>query len=140
MDVFNSQFYDSSISSDSSQTATANSATSTNPPTTQKKTTFIDSIKSFLNTKTGTIIVFAAAMSIGAAFKDLVSNITLNIVQPLIIKLLLATNLTSYINMGSLLSSQNSALNIINKLSSLFSFILIIIIFYYLINLFDSVN
>ena len=32
MDVFNSQFYDSSISSDSSQTATANSATSTNPP------------------------------------------------------------------------------------------------------------
>jgi large-conductance mechanosensitive channel len=140
MDVFNSQFYDSSISSDSSQTVPANSATSTNPPTTKKPQTFIDSIKAFLNTKTGTIIVFAAAMSIGAAFKDLVSNITLNIVQPLIIKLLLATNLTSYINMGSLLSSQNSALNIINTLSSLFSFILIIIIVYYLINLFDSVN
>jgi large-conductance mechanosensitive channel len=137
MDVFNSQFYDSSISSDSSQTVPANSA---NPPTTKKPQTFIDSIKAFLNTKTGTIIVFAAAMSIGAAFKDLVSNITLNIVQPLIIKLLLATNLTSYINMGSLLSSQNSALNIINTLSSLFSFILIIIIVYYLINLFDSVN
>jgi len=140
MDVFNSQFYDSSISSDSGQTAPANSANSANPPTTKKPQTFIDSLKGFLNTKTGTIIVFAAAMSIGAAFKDLVSNITLNIIQPLMIKLLLATNVSLYVNMGSLLSSQNSALNIINTLSSLFSFIFIIIIVYYLINLFDSLN
>jgi large-conductance mechanosensitive channel len=97
-----------------------------------KKQTFIENIKAFLNTKTGTIITFAASMAIANAFKDLVTSIISSIVQPLFIKFVTATNLISYVNLQSLITSQNSALGISNMFSSLFSFIIILIIVYYL--------
>jgi len=98
----------------------------------KKKQTFIENIKAFLNTKTGTIITFAASMAIANAFKDLVTSIISSIVQPLFIKFVTATNFVSYINLQSLITSQNSALGISNMFSSLFSFIIILIIVYYL--------
>lgn len=97
-----------------------------------KKQTFIENIKVFLNTKTGTILSFSAAVAIANVFKDLVTAIITSIVQPLFIKFVTATNLVSYINLQSLITSQNSALGISNMFSSLFSFIIILIIVYYL--------
>lgn len=103
-----------------------------------KKQSFIENIKAFLNTKTGTILSFAAAVAIANAFKDLVTAIITSIVQPLFIKFVTATNLVSYVNLQSLITSQNSALGISNMFSSLFSFIIILIIVYYLFNAIQS--
>lgn len=89
----------------------------------------------FLNAKTGTILSVAAAMAIGGSFKDLVTSIVNNFLQPLIIKLILLTNLTKLTNINSLFSAKNNILNFSNIIVSILSFIFIVATVYAMVTL-----
>ena len=97
----------------------------------------------FLNNKTGTILAVAAAMAIGASFKDLITSIVNNFLQPLIIKLILLTNisrLTKFANMDSLFSAKNNILNFSNVVVSILSFIFIVATVYMMVTLINHLG
>ena len=94
-----------------------------------------NSFLAFFNKPTGTVLAFAAGLCIGGAFKDLVQSIVNNILQPLIIKFLIMTNIYNIGMFSSILSGKNTALNITSTISSLISFIIITITVYILYSL-----
>ena len=97
----------------------------------------------FLNRKTDSILAVAAAMAIGASFKDLITSIVNNFLQPLIIKLILLTNisrLTKFANMDSLFSAKNNILNFSNVVVSILSFIFIVITVYIMVRLINGMS
>ena len=96
--------------------------------------TTIHLVRKFLDTKTETVLTFAAAVAIATAFKDLVLSIITNIIHPLIIKLLLVTKINSYVNITALNTSQDIISNLSKFIINVFSFILILVITYYLFN------
>lgn len=87
----------------------------------------------FLNAKTDSILAVAAAMAIGASFKDLITSIVNNFLQPLIIKLILLTNLTKLANMDAIFSAKNNILNFSNVVVSILSFIFIVATVYVMV-------
>jgi large-conductance mechanosensitive channel len=97
----------------------------------------------FLNNKTGTILAVAAAMAIGSSFKDLITSIVNNFLQPLIIKLILLTNisrLTKLANMDALFSAKNNILNFSNVVVSILSFIFIVATVYMMVTLINHIG
>jgi len=97
-----------------------------------KNNTTIYLVRKFLDTKTETVLTFAAAVAIATAFKDLVLSIITNIIHPLIVKLLIVTKINTYVNITSLNTSQDIVSNLSNFVINVFSFILILVITYYL--------
>jgi large-conductance mechanosensitive channel len=91
-----------------------------------------------LNVQTGTILVFTICFCIGGAFKDLVQNIISNVVQPLIIKLLLLTNIYNFSLVSDIISEKDSILNITNTISQLVSFIILVLTVYLLFVLINT--
>ena len=89
-------------------------------------------IRHFLDTKTETVLTFAAAVAIASAFKDLILSIITNIIHPLFIKLVLLTNINKYADIASLNSSQDIVANLSQFVINIFSFVLILVITYYL--------
>ena len=89
-------------------------------------------IRNFLDTKTETVLTFAAAVAIATAFKDLILSIITNIIHPLFIKLVLLTNINKYADIASLNTSQDIVANLSQFIINIFSFILILVITYYL--------
>jgi large-conductance mechanosensitive channel len=92
----------------------------------------------FLNHKTDSILGVATAMAIGASFKDLITSIVNNCVQPLLINVLLLINirrLTKIINVSPLFLGTNNILNFSNVIVSIFSFIFIVITVYFMVKL-----
>lgn len=108
------------------------------------KKTLISILKQFLDTKADSILSVAAATAIAFGFKDLVLSISTNIIHPLFIKLILVTKLNNYLNIGDLGKSHNMLTNLMNFITTLFSFISILVITYYslqaLNNTFDILN
>lgn len=97
----------------------------------------------FLNRNTDSILAVAAAMAIGASFKDLITSIVNNFLQPLIIKLILLTNisrLTKFANMDSLFSAKNNILNFSNVVVSILSFIFIVVTVYIMVRLINHIG
>ena len=97
----------------------------------------------FLNNKTGTILSVAAAMAIGTSFKDLITSIVNNFLQPLIIKLILLTNisrLTKLANMDALFSAKNNILNFSSVVVSILSFIFIVATVYMMVTLINHIG
>ncbi len=97
----------------------------------------------FLNHKTDSILGVATAMAIGASFKDLITSIVNNCVQPLVIKLILLTNirrLTKIINVDPLFSDTNNIVNFSNVIVSIFSFIFIVITVYVMVRLINGMG
>jgi large-conductance mechanosensitive channel len=97
----------------------------------------------FLNDKTDSILAVAAAMAIGASFKDLITSIVNNFLQPLIIKLILLTNisrLTKFANMDFLFSAKNNILNFSNVVVSILSFIFIVATVYTMVTLINTMG
>jgi small-conductance mechanosensitive channel len=94
----------------------------------------IDIIKSILNAKSGTILATAIGMAIGTGFKDLNTAFISNVIQPMIIKLLVISNIDSIYNLDRFISPENNALNLSNFLVSLFSFIILCISIYFISN------
>ena len=89
-------------------------------------------IRKFLDTRTETVLTFAAAVAIATAFKDLILSVITNIIHPLIVKLMLLTNLSNYVNISSLNTSQNIVTNLSQFVVNILSFVLILVITYYL--------
>ena len=92
----------------------------------------------FLNHKTDSILGVATAMAIGASFKDLITSIVNNFIQPLIINLILLTNirrLTKIINVDPLFTDKNNILNLSNVIVSILSFIFIVATVYAIVGL-----
>ena len=92
-------------------------------------------IRKFLDTKTETVLTFAAAVAIATGFKDLILSVITNIVHPLIIKLILLTKLNSYINISALNTSQDIVTNLSQFIINILSFVLILVVTYYLFHI-----
>jgi large-conductance mechanosensitive channel len=97
-----------------------------------KKKSFISVLRKFLDNKTDTILSAAAATAIAFGFKDLVLSIAVNIVHPLFIKLISVFGLNKYINVGDF-NSHNIIKNFMNFITSLISFVSILLVTYYLL-------
>jgi large-conductance mechanosensitive channel len=95
------------------------------------KKKFISVFKNFLNGKSDTILTAAGATAIAFAFKDLVLSIATNIIHPLFRLLIISFKLNNYVDMGELNKSQNMGKNFMNFLTTLVSFISIVLITYY---------
>jgi large-conductance mechanosensitive channel len=87
-------------------------------------------LNTFLNYKTGTILTYAICFGIGGAFKDLIQNIVDNIIQPLIVKLLILTKFYNIAGVSDIITSKNSIINISSALSSLITFIIVLLTVY----------
>ena len=97
----------------------------------------------FLNNKTDSILAVAAAMAIGSSFKDLITSIVNNFIQPLVIHLILFTNvrkLTKLINIDPLFSEKNNILNLSNVVVSILSFIFIVATVYIMVSLINRLG
>ena len=92
-------------------------------------------IRKFLDTKTETVLTFAAAVAIATGFKDLILSVITNIIHPLIIKLILLTKLNSYINISALNTSQDIVTNLSQFIINILSFVLILVVTYYLFHI-----
>ena len=85
-----------------------------------------------MDTKTETVLTFAAAVAIATAFKDLILSMITNIVHPLLIKLILLTKINKYADITSLNTSQDIISNLSQFIINIFSFVFILVITYYL--------
>ena len=92
---------------------------------------FTQKINLFLLSKTGTILATAIGMCIGFAFKDLIGSTVTNVLQPLIIKIISFIDKNNYFNLESLVSSENTGFNFNKFISSIITFVLIVISVYY---------
>lgn len=105
--------------------------------------TIVTLFTNFLNNKTDSILGVAAAMAIGASFKDLITSIVNNFIQPLVIQLILLTNirrLTKIINVDPLFSDTTNILNFSNVIVSILSFIFIVITVYGMVILLNRIG
>ena len=92
---------------------------------------FKQKINAFLMSNTNTILATAIGMSIGFSFKDLISSIISNIIQPTIIKLLYLIDKNNYYNLDDLITTDNKTINFPKFSSDFFTFILVVISVYY---------
>jgi|688.fasta_scaffold898866_1 large-conductance mechanosensitive channel len=124
---------------DTQQTTSQAMAISTITSNIQNKNkSFNDKILSIFNDKTGNILSTAIGMAIGFSFKDFITSVVSNILQPVIIIILsYSPVLNNYLNLSSYTSKQNKGLNIHIFISNLVSFILTIVAVYY-INMYIS--
>jgi large-conductance mechanosensitive channel len=124
---------------DTQQTTSQAMAISTITSNLQNKNkSFNDKIISIFNDKTGNILSTAIGMAIGFSFKDFITSVVSNILQPVIIIILsYSPVLNNYLNLSSYTSKQNKGLNIHIFISNLVSFILTIVAVYY-INMYIS--
>ena len=97
-----------------------------------KQLTLHEKIKSFLLSKSGTIITASFGMAIGFALKDFVSSIVVNLLKPLIALIFTMTHLNNYFDFNYIISSENNALNLSSFITSLITFIMVIIIVYFI--------
>ena len=97
---------------------------------TQKPLTIYQKIHNFLVSKSGTIITNAFGMAIGFALKDFISSIVINLFKPLLAFIFTATHLNNYYDLNSIISPQNNVLNFGSLITSLITFIMVIISVY----------
>jgi large-conductance mechanosensitive channel len=97
-----------------------------------KQLTLHEKIHVFLISKTGTIIAYAFGIAIGFAIKDLVSSIVVNLLKPLFALFFTMTHLENYYDFNSIISPENNALNLSSFVTSLITFILVIIVVYFI--------
>jgi large-conductance mechanosensitive channel len=93
---------------------------------------FAQKLSFFLNSKTTTILAIAIGLAIGLAFKELVSSIVTNVLQPLIIMFLSMTQLNNMYDFTLFISPEKNTLNVITFISTLFSFGFVVIATYYI--------
>lgn len=126
----NNFFYQQTQEKESEQPQKQTSTTSNNNK--NNNIPFSKKLINFLNSKTSTLLTTAFGLSIGFAFKDFVSSIVTNVLQPFIIKILILLNVNNYYDLSSLISQQNNLLHMKMVLSTFLTFISIVIIVYYI--------
>jgi large-conductance mechanosensitive channel len=109
------------------------SNSNTNTKQTQTKP-LVQNLKDFLKTSSATILTSAAAMSIGLALKEVITNIVNDLFKPLIYKLILLTQINNIINSEEILATKNADIKPTPILSAIVSFILILITVYFTTN------
>jgi large-conductance mechanosensitive channel len=97
-----------------------------------QKITFHEKIKSFLVSKSGTIITAAFGMALGFALKDFVSSIVVNLLKPLIALIFTMTHLNNYYDFNSIISSENNAVNFSDFITSFITFLMVVISVYFI--------
>ena len=85
-------------------------------------------ITNIFNTKTGTILATSIGMTIGFSFKDLISSIVSDFLQPIFVILV---SYLPYFKNNVIFSKYESSINLNSLFSNIFTFILIIISVYY---------
>jgi len=96
--------------------------------------TFLQKIKLFLNAKSGTLIIAMIALCVGFSFKELVSTFVSAVVEPLIVMIIYMTGLEKIYDFKRFLTVQNNTLNLTKFIQTLITFIIILIVVYYLYN------
>ena len=96
------------------------------------KPTVFQKLKTFLDTKTGTILLTAVSMSIGFALKDFIHSFVINILQPLVILIINTSYLNKFYNFSKIIS--HNEFNVINFISSAFTLFFIVITVYFIHN------
>jgi len=95
----------------------------------QSKNTFFHNWIIFLS---GPVLPVFMGVAIGACFKDMINAIVLNIMIPLIVKLLSMSHLNNYYDFSSYLETENnSALNIKQVTSNVFTFLFVTVSIYF---------
>lgn len=97
----------------------------------------------FLDSKTDSILAVAAAMAIGGSFKDLITTIVNNFLQPLVVKLILFTNIgriSKLVNANNIFTPENGILNFSNVVVSIISFILIVATVYFMVAIINNIG
>jgi large-conductance mechanosensitive channel len=97
-----------------------------------QKLTFHEKIKSFLVSKSGTIITAAFGMALGFALKDFVSSIVVNLLKPLVALIFTMTHLNNYYDFNSIISSENNAVKFSDFITSFITFIMVTISVYFI--------
>ena len=98
----------------------------------QQRLSLHEKIHSFLLSKSGTIIAYSFGIAIGFAIKDLVSSIVVNLLKPLFALFFTMTHLENYYDFNSVISPENNAVNLSSFITSLITFILVIIVVYFI--------
>jgi len=94
--------------------------------------TFRENLINFLFTSNqGSMLAASIALAIGLSIKDVLTAIVNNIFKPVIVFIIIKLNLTVYYDFTSLIGSQDNAMNFSTVISSIVTFILMIILCYF---------
>lgn len=99
------------------------------PQPQQNNVRLFTKIMNIFNEKTGTILSTAIGMTIGFSFKDLISSIVTDFLQPIVVIIM---SYAPYLRNSPIFTKYESSINITSLFSSIFTFILIIISIYYI--------
>ena len=95
----------------------------------------------FLDRPTDSILAVAAAMAIGASFKELITSVVDNFLQPLIFVII-----TQFVNiqklpiLNSFFSKSNGIISMTNLIVSIFSFIFIVLTVFYIVQFINTIT
>lgn len=131
------EFISNSYDADMTTTQNSNANNSQNKPQLssqnssnkqQNNENLFTKITNIFNTKTGTILATSIGMTIGFSFKDLISSIVSDFLQPIFVILV---SYLPYFKNNVIFSKYESSINLNSLFSNIFTFILIIISVYY---------
>jgi len=112
------------------QTQTTNNSNSNS--NSKQNQTFSQKINRFLNLNATTIMTTAIGISIGFAFKDLISSFAIHIIHPLIYKIVTRFDTNNYLNLQTLLTDNHTNFNFTTFAMALITFIIIFVSDYFI--------
>jgi large-conductance mechanosensitive channel len=101
----------------------------------QHTRSFYKKFVDFLNSKTGSILTQAMGMAIGMAFKDAITAIVNSFIKPLIVFIIVSTQLTKFYDFTYFFESQDNAMNVTVLVQSIITFAIVVMVVYYVSNL-----
>jgi large-conductance mechanosensitive channel len=125
----------SSSPSSSSSTTDASTNDVFSPPLPPLRArTFYEDMIIFLTTRSQSILTVGIGMSVGIAFKDVVTAFATSIVEPFVAFIIITSGINNYYNFTSFLENQNTTMNVTKLIQSIVTCILILIGVYLIYN------
>ena len=95
----------------------------------------------FLERPTDSILAVAAAMAIGASFKELITSIVNNFVQPLLYLLLIQVlDIQKFPILKDFFSQSNGIIEFSNLVISIISFVFIVLTVFYIVQIINNIT
>lgn len=95
----------------------------------------------FLERPTDSILAVAAAMAIGASFKELITSIVNNFVQPILYILILQVfDIQKFPLLKEFFSQANGIIKLSNLIISIISFVFIVLTVFYIVHIINNVT
>ena len=113
-------------------TQTTNNSHSNSNSNSKQNQTFSQKINRFLNLNATTIMTTAIGISIGFAFKDLISSFAIHIIHPLIYKIVTRFDTNNYLNLQTLLTDNHTNFNFTTFTLSFITFLIVFISDYFI--------